>query len=146
MDEHTDDIMVALLPTETYWSTLEYPHLTLVYAGLVNDQPAHVHNELLKVANELAQAHPTMHLYSEGIDVLGPPDKQVDVVKIKLSTRLFMMRGRLVKYNASEYKEFKPHCTIGPVGSARNNIPEIIVFDRIVVAWGEDRMVYKLNG
>jgi 2'-5' RNA ligase len=146
MDEHTDDIMVALLPVESYWSTLEYPHLTIVYCGLVNEQPRYRYNELLKAANDIAQRTPKLHLRTSGVEVFGPEDKQVDVIRIELTPRLRLIRAILKPHDEGRFPEFKPHCTIGPVGSARNNIPTIISFDRIVVAWGADRMAYQLNG
>ena len=146
MDTHTEHVMVALVPTEIYWSTLEYPHLTLVYVGKTIDQPSYVHNELLKLANVIANANPPFYAKVVGTDIFGPEDDLVDVILIEQSPRLLLMRAALEQYNGSEYKEFKPHCTIGPVGSKRNNIPELINFDKIVVAWGDNRMSYQLNG
>jgi len=145
MDDHTDSVMVALLPTESYWSLLDYPHLTLVFAGKVDDQPPYVHNELLKIANVIANYNSPFYAKVVGTDVFGEDESRVDVILIESSPRLLLMRTVLEDYNQSEHTEFKPHCTIGPVGSKKNNIPQFIKFNQIAVSWGNKRTGYQLR-
>jgi hypothetical protein len=37
MSEFDSSVMVALLPTTTYWCHQELPHVTLIYAGQIPD-------------------------------------------------------------------------------------------------------------
>lgn len=144
MDDYDDSVMVALLPTTTYWSHLELPHLTLVYVGKVAELRPTVWSDLLKVAYSIATVNPPQNLYTLGTAVFGT-DEKVDVILIEPAPDLLRMRALFEQYNGSEFKEFRPHATIGPTGSANVIIPEKILFDRIVVCWGTEKRVFVLG-
>ncbi len=54
MDDFSDSVMIALLPTTSDWCHIELPHLTLVYVGEMDDLKPTVFNELAKDAAMLA--------------------------------------------------------------------------------------------
>jgi 2'-5' RNA ligase len=144
MGEFDESVMVALLPTTSEWCRIELPHLTLVYAGQISDLPPSTHNELAKAAVLLSKVSPVITLDVLGSDIFGEEDL-VDVLILRPTEWLIAMRSAVEYWNASEHKEFKPHVTVGPMGSLPDYIPNTITFNRILVSWGTDQMTYPLN-
>lgn len=142
MDDFHTSVMIALLPTTSEWCKIDLPHLTLVYVGEIQDLKPSVHNELAKVALSLALTCPPLTLDVLGIDVFGDEEK-VDVLRLDPSAGLIAMRQRVESWNASEHP-FNPHVTVGPLGSYTGPTPTTITFDRLMVAWGNSELTYKM--
>ena len=142
MNEFSNSVMIALLPTTSYWCHIELPHLTLVYVGQIEDLTPVTHNELAKAAMSLAMMNHPFSLDVLDADILGDEDK-VEVLLLRPSTSLLGMRQIVERWNASQYP-FNPHVTVGPIGSLGDVLPQSITFDRIMVAWGDETLTYKL--
>jgi len=142
MNEFSNSVMIALLPTTSYWCHIELPHLTLVYVGQIEDLTPVTHNELAKAAMSLAMMNHPFSLDVLDADILGDEDK-VEVLLLRPSTSLLGMRQTVERWNASQYP-FNPHVTVGPIGSLGDVLPQSITFDRIMVAWGDETLTYKL--
>lgn len=142
MDEFKESVMVALYPTSKEWTTLDLPHLTLVYAGEIPDIPYGIRKDLEKVSLQIAQSFGVQRLRVESTPVFGKKDK-VDVLRFRASEDLLLMRELLERWNKSEYKTYQPHATVGPKGSL-GEFPEVVVFDRVALVWGDDETVYEL--
>lgn len=142
-----DGVMIAFLPTTDDWSELELPHMTLVYAGSKQDLTPSDFNALAKDAAALAMLCRPFVLKVMGIEIFGDPDEQVQVLKFRPTPELLAMRKYVEHWNKSQHP-FNPHATIGPVGFPRreNLYPPIAVgFNRIVVAWGNEHLVFSLT-
>lgn len=147
MDEdHKASAMIALLPVMTDWCCIALPHMTLVYAGEVDDLPADSLSELAKDASALAQISKPITLRVTGKDVFGGRgyDTQVNVLTLENTQEVWSMRRFVERWNKSEYP-FNPHVTVGPVGQAVNNVPHMIAFDRILVGWGKEYLTFNLR-
>lgn len=144
-NDHSEGVMVCLIPTSSEWCRIELPHLTLVYVGKVSDLTTTVYNELLKATMSLSMSYGPIVLDSVGVERFGDPDVDpVDVIVMEPSSYLQAMRRSVQEWNGSEHP-FTPHVTIGPPGSIVGvTIPKSIVFDRIQVSWGEEQTSYKL--
>lgn len=142
MDRYSDSIMVAFLPTTTDWCRQELPHMTLVYAGKVSDHSPGQFNELAKDASMIAMLAIPFVLKVQGLDVFGDEEK-VDVLRLRSTPELLAMRRVVERWNKSEHP-FNPHVTIGPVGPRVPDMPSVIGFDRILVTWGVDHLVFAL--
>lgn len=144
----SSSVMVCLTPTSSEWCKTDYPHLTLVYAGDLNDLKASDFSELAKDACTIAMLSRPTSVEVSGVDTFGPPEEQVDVLKFKTNSTLDSMRAIVSRWNKSEYS-FSPHATIGPVGSAMmmppESLPNRVCFDKVVVCWGEQRISFWLN-
>lgn len=143
MSDFPDSIMVALFPTTEYWCTQELPHLTLVYAGKIQDVPSTVKNDLAKEVISIAFDFGPVSVPVTGVEIFGD-DEPVDVLRLELTDELKAMRSRLEYWNLSQYKEFKPHSTIGEVGSYSGTIPPKLLFDRIGLVWGDQTIISDL--
>lgn len=143
MDEFSQSVMVALLPTTDYWCRIELPHVTLVYAGEIPDLKPTARNELAKETVAIALDSKPMTVPIISTEIFGEEDL-VDVLRLELTPELKAMRNRLESWNASQYKDFKPHATIGPVGGRLDNLPARLTFDRILFSWGDHQMVCEL--
>lgn len=143
MDGYEDSAMIALLPTTNEWCTLELPHLTLVYAGLIADRKITDFNEMSKDAAALAMTTKKFGLEVMGVATYGTTE-QVDALKFRPTPQLLGMRHVVERWNASEHS-FSPHATIGPVGSAKLPVPKFVFFDRLLVTWGNDTMTMWLS-
>lgn len=146
MSEHSQSVMVALLPTTDYWCKIELPHVTLVYAGEIPDLPLMVRNELAKESMSIALEYGPFSTNVLGTDVFGTTDL-VDVMRLNLTPELRMMRKRLEPWNRSEHTDYKPHATIGPIGSLdliEEKLPIRLTFDRVLFSWGDSSMVFDL--
>ena len=143
MNDFSDSVMIALLPTTSEWCKIELPHMTLVYAGEKKDLRANAFNELAKDAASIAMMQGPLHLRVTQVDVFGDEDK-VNVLKLQPSSELLAMRRFVERWNKSAYP-FNPHCTIGPVQPFVADTPRYVGFDRIMVGWGEDQLVFWLK-
>lgn len=143
MVDPEDGAMIALLPTTSDWCKIDLPHLTLVYAGAVNDLKPSVFNELAKDAAMISMLSSAIGLKVMAKETFGSMG-EVDAFRLEPSTSLWAMRRSVERWNASEYS-FNPHVTIGPAGSIINVFPSYLVFDRIMVGWGDEKLVFWLK-
>lgn len=144
MTENSSKVMVALSPVSTSWCRIEPPHVTLVYAGDLNDLPVTAFNDLAKGASALASLTRPIALDVTGVEVFGDEDK-VDVLKLRPTPELLAMRHALSSWDVSEH-DYSPHATIGPVGSRTLvPIPDRLLFDRICVWWGDETLSFWLK-
>lgn len=147
MDDNKGSAMIALLPITTDWCRIELPHLTLVYAGEIEDLQPGQFNEMAKDASALAMLSNSIHLKTKGTDVFGGEgEEKVDVIKLQPSSELWAMRRAVENWDESEFP-FNPHVTIGPIGSSMSleMMPGYIAFDRIMVAWGDEYLTFWLK-
>ena len=140
--EH-ESVMVALLPTTTDWCSIDLPHMTLVYAGLTKDLKPSNFNDIAKDAAMLAMLTNELQLPVMSKEVFGD-DEKVDVFRIQPSPELLAMRHVVEKWNKSEHS-FNPHVTVGPMGSFVEFPPRVLVFDRIMVGWGDEQLTFWLK-
>lgn len=140
-----DGVMIAFLPTTSEWCKLELPHMTLVYAGSKADLTPTDFNDLAKDAAAIAMLVPSFCLNVMSLDVFGPDDDKVNVLRFRPTPELTTMRGMVEKWNKSEFP-FNPHATIGPATDLAPVYPPTVVgFDRIMVGWGEEQIVFYLK-
>lgn len=138
-----ESVMIALLPTTTEWCKIDLPHMTLVYAGLMKDLKPTKFNEIAKDAAMLAMLVNPITLPIVSREVFGDEDK-VDVFRLQESSELLAMRRAVESWNVSAHS-FKPHVTIGPVGTFTEYPPSHLSFDRIMVGWGSERLTFWLK-
>lgn len=144
MNDYPDSVMIALLPTTDDWCKIPLPHLTLVYAGEIDLLKSTAHNVMAKECLSLAMACKTLTLGVEGVDEFGDDiDGKVDVLRLSATPQLLAMRAVVEDWNASEHP-FNPHVTVGPVGSLTGDLPNSLTFDRILLAWGTDHLIYHM--
>lgn len=139
--------MLAFLPTDVSWCQQPLPHLTLVYAGSIDELPVTAFNELAKDAITVARQTRPFSLDVTGIDQFGGDSEDnpsVDVLTLQPIPSLLAARHLVEGWNASEHP-FNPHCTVGPEGSASGNLPVRLYFDRILVAWGNRNIIFNLG-
>ena len=139
-----ESVMIALLPTTTEWCRIGLPHLTLVYGGLKKDLKPTAFNELAKDAAMLAMLTNSVSLRVIDKEIFGKDLDKVDVLRFQATTELLAMRRSVESWNKSDFP-FNPHSTIGPVGTVIDIIPISVSFDRIMVAWGEEQLVFWLK-
>lgn len=158
--------MIAFLPSDTSWCKQEFPHMTLVYAGKIADRAASDFNTMAKDAITCARLMGSFRLDVHGVEVFGPkdsgPEDQVDVLTFLPTSKLLAARKVVEYWNASEFKNFIPHATIGPVGSAANNpmtdpygtskmvpgnpaYPTSLYFHQIAACWGDQKLIFNLG-
>ena len=145
MSEYSESSMVALLPVETDWCRIELPHLTVVYLGNTFELPTSTKNELLKTVAAFSFDYGPLEIPTTGINVFGEAPDEVEVITLTKTKELSQMRDSVARWNASRYKDFKPHCTVGPIGSIVGNIPQKIVFDRVALFFGAEPIIHWLN-
>lgn len=136
--------MIAYLPTEGGWCKQPLPHMTLVYAGTLAEHDYSDFNQLAKDAISVSRLTPPFSLDVTGVEVFGEEDK-VEVLTLSTTPELIRARELVEYWNASEYRDFKPHATVGPLGSARGVLPTKLYFDRIMVAFGNENMTFRLE-
>lgn len=144
MEDVSGSVMIALLPITTDWCRIELPHLTLVYAGETKDLKLTTFNELAKDASMLAVLSRPITLKVMGVEVFGDEEK-VDVLRLQPSPELWSMRRAVEHWNASEFP-FNPHSTIGPAGMSSTDYPRYLAFNRILVGWGEEKLIFAMDG
>lgn len=142
MDNFSDSVMVALLPTTTDWCKTPLPHMTLVYCGTVDSLSIGQRNELTKLALDMAMTCSPMTIPVTGVEHFGD-EGDVEVLTLEPIPQLLAMRSVFEDWNASEFS-FSPHCTVGPVGSASSDTPRDLTFDRICVCWGDEQTPFKM--
>lgn len=140
-----DSVMIALLPVTTSWSKLEIPHLTLVYSGKISDHKLTDFNAMAKDAASLAMLTRALVLQVMNVDIMGPPEEQVDALILRPTTELMAMRSFVEKWDRSEYPTYRPHATIGDHPSGYTNLPNQLAFDRVMVGWGEEQLIFWLK-
>jgi len=143
MEDFSNSVMIALLPITSDWCKIELPHVTLVYAGEITDLKPTVFNEMAKATASLAFKYEPVLVKVIGMDIFGE-EEQVEVLLLDPSIALRAMRYEVESWNASTHP-FKPHATVGPVGSIDFVIPNSIGFDRIAFAWGDVRLTFELG-
>lgn len=139
--------MIAYLPMDESWCRQDLPHMTLVYCGSVNDMKPSDFNELTKEALMISRMSHGPTLDVIGVEEFGEGIEAVDVLELYPTPALLVARRLVEKWNGSSYKEFRPHATIGPVGSADTleRIPTRITFPRLGVFFGDRKMVFDLS-
>lgn len=139
-------VMIALLPTQGDWCKIKLPHMTLVYAGEIEeDLQLTDFNVLAKDACSIAQMSNPFSVKVTGVETFGADDQQVDVLTLEYTTLLRAMRHFVEDWNRSEFTDFKPHCTIGPAGTFLEFPPMYLTFDRIAVGWGDELLTFWLK-
>lgn len=143
--DHSDDIMIAFLPTSASWVKQDLPHLTLVYAGETRLYTPSDKRAMLGLTFVIARSTPPFSLDAMGLDVFGD-DEKVDVLRLKKNDVLNRSRRMADKWNQSKHPNFNPHVTIGPEGSADpKRVPSKVSFDRVGLFWGDAQLVYNLS-
>lgn len=143
MDEFNDHVMIALLPITSDWCDIELPHLTLVYAGTIDELKASAHNELAKEVSAISMLSSSITL--KVVEPARFDDGKVDVLRLRLTPELDAMRHTVKGWNKSEHP-FNPHVTCGPANGRIRPVPSYIAFNRIMLAWGTSHLVFWLNG
>lgn len=144
-----DGVMLAFIPAGgEMWCKQPDPHMTLVYAGTIDDVSYPAFGELCKDALNVVRVmkHPFV-LQVVGIDQFGDEsldNPMVDVLKLESTRELEMARRIVQTWNKSDHP-FSPHATIGPEGSAEGVLPTQLYFDRIVAAWGPKQLIFRLG-
>lgn len=141
-DKFDQSVMIALLPITSNWCKIELPHMTLVYAGKINDLEEGAFNEMAKDAASLAAMNRPLALEVFRKEQFGnwteDPSDVVDVYRLRAKPELLGMRNTVKRWDRSEH-DFNPHVTIGPAGTVADFEPSVIAFDRIGVFWGRDQ-------
>lgn len=160
----SDSAMIAFLPTNGSWCKQDFPHMTLVYAGLIEGRPESDFNNLAKDGISAARSVGSFSLNVTGVETLGDAGEEVDALMLYPTPQLLIARKLVEQWNDSELKDFLPHATIGPAGSAyvqadpmvntdemsytqrrRDTLPASLYFDRLAVCWGDKRMIMALS-
>jgi 2'-5' RNA ligase len=150
--------MIAFLPVDGSWVKQDFPHMTLVYAGALEEGDL---NTLAKDAISAARLTSSFNLSATGIEVFGDDgEEQVDVLTLYPTPQLILARKLVEHWNASSHPDFVPHVTIGPAGSAasvvenpplysegyrRQALPTRVYFNRIAACWGDKRLIFNID-
>lgn len=155
-----DGIMIAYLPVDGSWCKQDFPHMTLVYAGTTDEMDRSQFNSLAKDAISASRMTGSFSLPVTGVEEFGEDDEAVDVLVLYPTPQLILARKFVENWNKSQYKEFQPHATIGPVGSAsaivenpapysesyrRQALPTKLYFNRIAACYGNDRLIFNID-
>lgn len=164
----SDTAMIAFLPSNAPWCKQDLPHMTLVFAGKIEGRDKADFNAMGKDAISAARVIRTFSLTVIEVRELGDEGEEVDALIFYPTPQLLVARQMVERWNQSEYKDFLPHATIGPAGSAfaddvppndyggpgyendfqrkrRNTLPASVYFDRLAVCWGDDKMIFSLG-
>lgn len=144
MGDNSNSAMIALLPTETDWCKIDLPHLTLVYAGEIDKLKPTAFNEMAKEAASLSMISGPIGLRVFSREVFGRNGDSVDVFRLQPTPELQSMRKFVEHWHASEFP-YNPHVTIGPVGTFVEFVPKYLLFDRIMVGWGDEQITFWLK-
>ena len=141
-----DSVWVGLLPINGDWSTLEKPHMTLVYGGVVSDYKPFDFNTLAKVVASVAMLSRPFTLTVMGVDRMGPPEDLVSALILRPTPELMAMRSFFDGWNKSEFP-FRPHAAIGsyPAPTSVAPPPTQVAFNKMMVCWGESDLTFNLN-
>lgn len=155
----TEHAMIAFLPSDDghSWCKQDLAHMTLVYAGETDRLQSGDFNKLAKDAISAGRLTGSFVLQVTGVEEFGDDAEKVDVLTFHPTPQLLVARKMVEHWNASQYKDFKPHATIGPVGSAAgfsrtwdekpgvSPLPSQLYFNRVGAFWGDKQMVFKLG-
>lgn len=159
----SDTAMIAFLPANGSWAKQDFPHLTLVYAGPISGRDKSEFNAMGKDGISAARATGSFSLNVTGVETLGDAGEEVDVLMMYPTPQLLLARQIVEGWNKSEFKDFLPHVSIGPAGSAyaqqvldtpdevsymnrrKDVLPSSIYFDRLALCWGDDRLIFSLS-
>jgi 2'-5' RNA ligase len=156
----SDSALIAYIPVDGSWCKQDFPHMTLVYAGLIVDRSETEFNALAKDAISAARVTGTFNLNVTSVDQMGEGIDKVDVLTLYPTPQLLLARNIVEKWDTGEFPNFIPHATIGPVGSAmtiadpapqysqsymRQSLPTKIFFNRIAACWGDKRLIFNID-
>lgn len=156
----SDTAIIAYIPIDGSWCKQDFPHMTLVFAGSIVDRSETEFNALAKDAISAARITGTFSLSVVGVDQMGEGIEQVDVLSLYPTPQLLVARNIVEHWDQSEFPDFKPHATIGPVGSAmtvadpapqfsqgwmRQSLPTRLTFNRIATCWGDKRLIFNID-
>lgn len=162
----TDTALIAYLPEDGSWCKQDFPHMTLVHCGDISALKPTDLNTIGKDAISAARITGPFSLPVTSVEEWGE-DELVDVLVLYPTPQLMLAR-KIVERWESKFKDFKPHATIGPAGSAfsdsipyydqgsdvsesryrmmkRSTLPDRLYFNRIAVCWGDKKMVFNTN-
>lgn len=163
-----DGIMIAYLPEDGSWCKQDLPHMTLVYAGTIDERAESDFNALAKDAISAARITGPLSLPVTSVEEFGEGEDAVDVLVLYPNPQLLLARKLVEHWNKSQYTDYMPHATIGPAGSAlaesvpyydmgseisesryqmmrRSTLPDRLYFNRIAAVWGDKKMVFNTN-
>lgn len=156
----TEHAMIAFLPTNGDWCKQDLPHMTLVYAGKVDELSPGDFNAMGKDAISAGRLTGSFVLPVTGVEEFGDETEKVDVLTLHPNSQLLAARRLVEHWNRSQFKDFKPHATIGPAGSASEQVtdffkqvginrtvtlPSQLFFNRVGVFWGSRSLVFSLG-
>jgi 2'-5' RNA ligase len=166
----SDGVMIAYLPENGAWCKQDLPHMTLVYAGTLEEFNPSDLNALGKDAISAARVTGPFSLPVTSVEQFGEDEEALDVLVFYPTPQLILARNIVERWNKSQHAEFKPHAAIGPVGSAfsdkvgyvddgssaneyreydrryiRQSLPDRLYFNRIAVCWGDKKLVFNTN-
>lgn len=144
MDEFEQSVMVALLPTTTNWCKIDFPHVTIIYAGEIPELNPSLRNDLAKQALSVTTSFPPLVVDVLAVDEFGS-EEMVDVLLLRPTPELNYFYNKFKMWDNGGHPTFKPHATIGPMGSAKDQVPNVLILDRICVSWGKENLVYALG-
>lgn len=143
-----DGVMLAFIPAGgEEWCKQPDPHMTLVYAGTMDDITYPMFGEMAKDALTVARMlRRPFQLDVVGVDQFGgnADGPVVDVLKLSMTPEVEMARRYVNHWNRSDHP-FSPHATIGPEGSAEGILPTKLYFDRIEAVWGPKKLIFRLG-
>jgi 2'-5' RNA ligase len=147
MENGDDRVMVALLPIVSDWANIDFPHLTLAYAGRVSELPASSLDGLSKAALSIALLSRPVTLRTLTTDVFGEgteDNPKVDVLRFHPNLDLLKMRAIVEDWDASKFP-FNPHLTVGPEGTWNGIAPVMVAFDKVVFVVGDKHQEFHLS-
>ena len=146
MAEQNKSVAIVLLPSDDSWCRQEFAHTTLVYVGDDIDLNAFLLKDaLVKMALVVSTITSPFLVEVSGIEVFGD-EERVDVLALEPRPKLLAVRELFLKWDNLEFPDYKPHATIGPAFGPRQNIPIALLFDRICVWWGDEKVIFWLKG
>jgi len=143
MDTVQDSTMVALLPQTNEWCKIDPAHTTLIYPGKKSELDPIVRDELIRLASSIAILTNPFPVKITGQEEFG--DDRVEVFRLDRTPELSSLRTIFETWDDSEFPNFRPHATIGPQGTFVENPPLFLMFDRIMVGWGEEQTTFWLR-
>lgn len=140
METPQDSAMIALLPQTDEWCKIDPAHTTIVYLGKVAELDPSLKDLLIKIVSSIAILTNPFPVKIVGKETFG--EDQVEVFRLVKTPELSSLRTLLDNWDDSEFPIFKPHATIGPEGTVVENPPLFLMFDRIMLGWGEERLIF----
>jgi len=142
--------MIAFLPSDGSWCRQDFPHMTLVFGGMIDEQPIGDFNALIKDAISAGRITGAFSLPVVGIQQLGQgtlDNPIVDALVFHPTPQLLVARSFVEKWNKSEFKNFLPHASIGPTNptAMNNEIPSTLYFNKVAACWGDQRAIFSID-